>query len=90
MAAWIATPDRIGRRHRSRVRLRVQRGAQMRVGREWIDGRGDLPDLLHNRARHARGGELGDLEAGFLSTIDAAGAVTVRLTCRTRRKRSYC
>jgi hypothetical protein len=50
----------------------VQRGAQMRVGREWIDGRGDLPDLLHNRARHARGGELGGLAAGFLSTIDAA------------------
>jgi hypothetical protein len=60
------------------------------MAREWIAGRGDLPALLHIVRDMPRGGELGGLEAGFLSTIDAAGAVTVRLTCRTRRKRSYC
>jgi hypothetical protein len=39
---------------------------------EWIDGRGDLPDLLHIVRDMPGGGELGGLEAGFLSTIDAA------------------
>jgi hypothetical protein len=42
------------------------------MAREWIDGRGDLPDLLHIMRDMPRGGELGGLEAGFLSTIDAA------------------
>jgi hypothetical protein len=42
------------------------------MAREWIAGRGDLPDLLHIVRDMPRGGELGDLEAGFLSTIDAA------------------
>jgi hypothetical protein len=42
------------------------------MAREWIDGRGDLPDLLHIVRDMPRGGELGGLEAGFLSTIDAA------------------
>ena len=39
---------------------------------EWIAGRGDLPDLLHVVRDMPRGGEMGGLEAGFLSTIDAA------------------
>jgi hypothetical protein len=38
---------------------------------EWIAGRGALPDLLHIVRDMPRGGELGGLEAGFLSTIDA-------------------
>jgi hypothetical protein len=42
------------------------------MAREWIAGRGDLPDLLHIVRDMPRGGELGGLEAGFLSTIDAA------------------
>ena len=42
------------------------------MAREWIGGRGDLPDLLHIVRDMPRGGELGGLEAGFLSTIDAA------------------
>ena len=33
---------------------------------------GDLPDLLHIVRDMPRGGELGGLEAGFLSTIDAS------------------
>src|SRR5258708_242380 len=41
------------------------------MAREWIAGRGDLPDLLHVVRDMPRGGELGGLEAGFLSTIDA-------------------
>jgi hypothetical protein len=41
------------------------------MAREWIAGRGDLPDLLHIVRDMPRGGELGGLEAGFLSTIDA-------------------
>jgi hypothetical protein len=39
---------------------------------EWIAGRGALSDLLHVVRDMPRGGELGGLEAGFLSTIDAA------------------
>ena len=39
---------------------------------EWIAGRGALPDLLHVVRDMPRGGEMGGLEAGFLSTIDAA------------------
>jgi hypothetical protein len=35
------------------------------MAREWIDGRGDLPDLLHIVRDMPRGGELGGLEAGF-------------------------
>jgi hypothetical protein len=42
------------------------------MAREWIAGRGDLPDLLHVVRDMPRGGEMGGLEAGFLSTIDAA------------------
>jgi hypothetical protein len=42
------------------------------MAREWIAGRGDLPDLLHIVRDMPRGGELGGLEAGFLSTINAA------------------
>jgi hypothetical protein len=42
------------------------------MAREWIAGRGDLPDLLHIVRDMPRGGDLGGLEAGFLSTIDAA------------------
>ena len=41
------------------------------MAREWIAGRGDLPDLLHIVRDMPRGGELSGLEAGFLSTIDA-------------------
>jgi hypothetical protein len=54
------------------------------MAREWIAGRGDLPDLLHIVRDMPRGGDLGGLEAGFLSTIDAAvrgdklGAANVR------------
>jgi hypothetical protein len=40
--------------------------------REWIAGRGGLPDLLHVVRDMPRGGEMSGLEAGFLSTIDAA------------------
>jgi hypothetical protein len=39
---------------------------------EWIAGKGGLPDLLHVVRDMPRGGEMGGLEAGFLSTIDAA------------------
>jgi hypothetical protein len=42
------------------------------MAREWIAGQGDLPALLHIVRDMPRGGELGGLEAGFLSTIDAA------------------
>jgi hypothetical protein len=42
------------------------------MAREWIAERGDLPDLLHIMRYMPRGGELGGLEAGFLSTIDVA------------------
>jgi hypothetical protein len=42
------------------------------MAREWIAGRGDLPDLLRIVRDMPRCGELGGLEAGFLSTIDAA------------------
>lgn len=40
--------------------------------REWIAGKGTLPDLLHVVRDMPRGGEMGGLEAGFLSTVDAA------------------
>ena len=36
------------------------------MAREWIDGRGDLPDLLHIVRDMPRGGDMGGLEAGFL------------------------
>jgi hypothetical protein len=42
------------------------------MAREWIARRGALPDLLHVVRDMPRGGEMGGLEAGFLSTIDAA------------------
>jgi hypothetical protein len=42
------------------------------MAREWIDGRGALPDLLHVVRDMPRGGEMGGLEAGFLSTIDVS------------------
>jgi hypothetical protein len=42
------------------------------MAREWIAGRGASPDLLHIVRDMPRGGELSGLEAGFLSTIDAA------------------
>jgi hypothetical protein len=62
------------------------------MAREWIDGRGDLPDLLHIVRDMPRGGELGGLEAGFLSTIDAAvrGDRLGPLTSRIRRPRNNC
>jgi hypothetical protein len=41
------------------------------MAREWIAGRGDLPALLHIVRDMPRGGDLGGLEAGFLSTVDA-------------------
>jgi hypothetical protein len=40
--------------------------------REWIVGRSDLPDLLHVVRDMPRGGAMSGVEAGFLSTIDAA------------------
>lgn len=40
--------------------------------REWIAGRGDLPDLLHIVRDMPRGAEMGGLEAGFITAIDAA------------------
>jgi hypothetical protein len=42
------------------------------MAREWIAGRGGLPDLLHIVRDMPRGGELAGLEAGFLSTVDLA------------------
>ena len=42
------------------------------MAREWIAGRGGLPELLHVVRDMPRGGDMGGLEAGFLSTIDAA------------------
>jgi hypothetical protein len=42
------------------------------MAREWIAGRGDLPDLLHIVRDMPRGSDMGGLEAGFLSTVDAA------------------
>jgi hypothetical protein len=42
------------------------------MAREWIAGRGDLPGLLLIVRDMPRRGEMGGLEAGFLSTIDAA------------------
>jgi hypothetical protein len=44
-------------------------GAKM--AQEWIEGKGDLPDLVHI-VRDMPRGELGGLEAGFLASIDAA------------------
>jgi hypothetical protein len=41
------------------------------MAREWIAGRGDLPDLLHVVLTMPRREERGGVEAGFLSTIDA-------------------
>jgi hypothetical protein len=41
------------------------------MAREWIEGRGDLPDLLHIVLTMPRG-ELGGVEAGFLASVDAA------------------
>ena len=42
------------------------------MAREWIAGRGDLPGLLHIVRDMPRRDEMGGLEAGFLSAIDAA------------------
>jgi hypothetical protein len=42
------------------------------MAREWIAGRGDLPDLLHIVRTMPPREEMWGLEAGFLSTIDAA------------------
>jgi len=41
------------------------------MAREWIEGRGDLPDLLRIVLTMPRG-ELGGVEAGFLASVDAA------------------
>jgi hypothetical protein len=41
------------------------------MAREWIEGRGDLPGLLHIVRDMPRGSDMGGLEAGFLSTLDA-------------------
>ena len=35
------------------------------MAREWIEGRGDLPALLHIVRDMPRGGDMGGLEAGF-------------------------
>jgi hypothetical protein len=48
------------------------------MAKKWIAGEGDLPELLHIVRDMPRGGELGGLEAGFLSTIDAAARSTAR------------
>jgi hypothetical protein len=48
------------------------------MAQEWIEGRGDLPDLLHIVREMPRGVDLGGLEAGFLSTIDARARGAVR------------
>ena len=42
------------------------------MAREWIEGKGDLPDLVHIVRDMPRGGDMGGLEAGFLASIDAA------------------
>jgi hypothetical protein len=42
------------------------------MAREWIAGRGDLPDLLHIVRTMPPREEMWGMEAGFLSTIDAA------------------
>jgi hypothetical protein len=41
------------------------------MAKDWIAGKGDLPGLLHIIRDMPRGAEMGGLEAGFLSTIDA-------------------
>jgi hypothetical protein len=41
------------------------------MAREWIVGKGDLPGLLHIIRDMPRGADMGGLEAGFLSAIDA-------------------
>jgi hypothetical protein len=40
------------------------------MAKEWIAGRGDLPDLLH--IVRDMPSDLGGLEAGFLNTVDVA------------------
>ena len=42
------------------------------MAREWLAGKGTLPDLLHMVRDMPRGGEMGGLEAGFLATVDAS------------------
>jgi hypothetical protein len=42
------------------------------MARDWIAGRGELPGLLHIIRDMPRGADMGGIEAGFLSTIDAA------------------
>ena len=41
------------------------------MAREWLDGKGTMPDLLHMVRDMPRGAEMGGLEAGFLTTVDA-------------------
>jgi hypothetical protein len=62
------------------------------MAREWIAGRGDLPDLLHVVRDMPRGGAMGGLEAGFLSTIDAAVVAIggVKLALQIPQRRNCC
>jgi hypothetical protein len=64
------TPDELKPEPRADFAADFRDGEAM--AREWIAGGGDLPDLLHIVRDMPRRDELGGLEAGFLSTIDAA------------------
>ena len=60
------------------------------MAREWISGRGDLPELMLIIRDMPR--ELGGLEAGFLSHIDAAvrgDQRGPRLARQIRRRRNW-
>ena len=61
------------------------------MAREWIAGKGDLPDLLHIVRDMLKGG-LNGLEAGFLATVDASarGAQEGAGGAEPQRKQSYC
>jgi hypothetical protein len=63
-------PDELKPKPRADFTADFREGEAMAL--EWIAGRGALPDLLHVVRDMPRGGEMGGLEAGFLSTIDAA------------------
>ena len=42
------------------------------MAREWIEGKGDLPDLIAIVREMPRGSEMSGREAGFLASLDAA------------------
>ena len=42
------------------------------LAREWIEGKGDLPDLIAIVREMPRGSEMSGREAGFLASLDAA------------------